>query len=106
MQFSEITKDLADREFVIFDKEALVVYQTPGLELEKTVIDLADIVSNAIRLEIFRPEETLLDLNGRLVLLRQAGDFFIALLGKKGEDSKYFALDMLKLYSRLLPELT
>ncbi len=106
MQFSEITKDLADREFVIFDQEALIVYQTPGLEFERMVIDLADLVSNAIRLEIFYPKETLLNLNGRLILLRQAGDFFIALLGKNEEDRKSFSLDMLKLYSRLLPELT
>ncbi|NOY23830.1 MAG: hypothetical protein GXO70_10030, partial [Acidobacteria bacterium] len=55
MQFNEITRDLADREFVIFDKEALVVYQSPGSQLDRMVIDLADLLANAVRLEIFTP---------------------------------------------------
>ncbi len=106
MQFNEITRDLADREFVIFDKEALVVYQSPGSQLDRMVIDLADLVANAVRLEIFTPTESLLNLNGRLILLRQAGDFFIALLASENEDgNENLTLDMLKLHSRLLPEL-
>lgn len=107
MQFTEITRDLTDREFVVFDSEALVVYQSPGSQLDRMVIDLADLVANAVRLEIFTPTESLLNLNGRMVLLRQAGDYFIALLGGENEEgNESLALDMLKLHSRFLPELT
>ncbi len=107
MQFNEITRDLSDRKFVVFDKEALVVYQSPGAELDQMVIDLADLVANAVRLEMFTPTESLLNVNGRLILLKQVGDFFIALLCEgNGEESRKLVLDMLKLESRLLPELT
>jgi hypothetical protein len=107
MQFDQLTGDLADREFVVFDKEALVVYQSPSAQLERMVIDLADLVANVLKLEMFTPTESLLNLDGRLVLLRQAGDFFIALLsGENGEGNENLALDMLKLHSRLLSELT
>lgn len=107
MQFDKITGDLSNREFVVFDKEALVVYQSPGSQLDRIVIDLADLVANAVRLEIFTPTESLLNLNGCLVLLRQAGDYFIALLADENEEgNENLALDMLKLHSRLLPELT
>ena len=107
MQFDQLTGDLVDREFVVFDKEALVVYQSPGSELDRMVIDLADLVANVSKLEMFTPTESLLNLDGRLVLLRQAGDFFIALLSRKNQKGdETLAVDMLKLHSRLLPELT
>ena len=107
MQFEEMTKDLPGRKFVIFDREALVVYQSPGIEADRMVIDLADLVANAVRLELFTPTESLLNMDGQLVLLRQAGDFFIALLADdNGALGGELALDMLKLHSRLLPELT
>ncbi len=105
MQFAELTGDLSDREFVVFDREALVVYQSPGSELDRIVVDLADLVANAIRLEIFKPTESLLKLGDQLILLRQAGDFFIALLARNSS-RRELMLDMIKLHSRLLPELT
>ena len=106
MQLDMITSDLNNLEFVVFDHEALIVYQSGGMEKESLVIDLTDLVSNAVRLELFEPDSCTMVLHGRHILLRKIGEFCVALVAPSDPvQQSSLELEMIKLYYRLSSEL-
>lgn len=105
MQFDELMGDFPDLDMVVFDREALVVFQKGELSKEDLVIELGPILKDAERLEIFAPTECVLKTGSHRILMRQAGEYIIAVIQDVSVPKDKLYLDLIRVYNRLVPEL-
>ncbi len=105
MQFDELMMDFPDLDIVVFDREALVVFEKGSIPKDNLVIELGPILKDAERLELFVPSECVLKAGGHHVLMRQAGEYVVALVQEASAPTGKLYLDLIRVYNRLVPEL-
>ncbi len=106
MQFDELMLDFPDLNMVVFDREALVVYQKGSIPKDDLVIELGPILKDAERLELFVPSECVVKAGDYHVLMRQAGDYIVAVIQDASLPTGELYLDLVRVYNRLVPELS
>ena len=105
MRFRELIQGLEHMDILVFDQDALIVFQNGPMHKDDIVIELLPVLKDAERLELFHPTECQLVIQGKRILMRRAGEFTIAvfLTGEADTDKAY--LDTIRAFYRLKPEL-
>jgi len=104
MQLGEIVDDLKIDNVVIFDKDAIVIYQKGNID-EMVVIELTDFFKQVGQFELLPFSEINMSFSGKKVLCKQLGDFYLtAIIDEKNLDEK-LPFHFLLLYNKVKREL-
>ena len=106
MRFLKLIEGLEHLDLIVFDNNALVVFQNGPMHKDDITIELLPLLKDAQRLELFRPREGQVVVDGKRILLRQIGEFTLAVFLADQEKGEATRLDALRLFYRLKPELT
>lgn len=105
MRFHELMQGLEEMDLLVFDGDALIVYQNGPLHKDDIVIELLPILKEASRLELFTPEECQVTVQEKRILLRKIGEFTLAVFMTGDSARDRFHLDAIRAFHRLKPEL-
>jgi len=104
MRLKELMAGLEHLDMVVFDNEALVVFQSGPTPKEDVIIELLSVLKDGQRLELIQPDEGLVIVKGKRILVRRMGDYWVTLLADPSDSSQKIWLDMVRVHHRLMPE--
>ena len=105
MRFLELIAGLEHLDLIVFDDDALVVFQNGPMHKDDITIELLPLLKDAQRLELFQPDECQVVVAEKRILLRRVGAFTLAVFLQDPEALDTARLEALRLFYRLKPEL-